>query len=136
MYLYDIFLVGNPDFESFSKGGWEDSWRNDNGEMPVPEWSEEVAAVWRDGTQFYSPEEWYRNLDILFNWRAEWGMQEMVEKAPIRIDQSAYEMCSAETYDQVEQYAGIIYGLSTSNVIEMYYPGLDDTLPWLDQQYA
>jgi len=137
MYLYDVELVGNPEFEEITKDGWEDSWRNDNGELPAPEWSDDVKAIWGEGaTQFYMPEDWYNALNVLFYWRAEQGMQPLVEKVPLVIEESEYEMCSPDTAAQVAEYAQIIETLTSSNVIEMYYPGLDDAVEWLDERYG
>lgn len=137
MYLYDVELVGNPEFEEITKDGWEDSWQNDNGELPAPEWSDDVKAIWGEGArQFYMPEDWYNALNVLFYWRAEQGMQPLVEKVPLVIEESEYEMCSPDTAAQVAEYAQIIETLTSSNVIEMYYPGLDDAVEWLDERYG
>ena len=52
---------------------------NPEGNMPAPEWSDEVAAVWgEDGepiTEETTAEWWYNALDLLFDWRIEQGMQ-------------------------------------------------------------
>ena len=56
MELYDVWLVGNDDFEDWTKDDWEESPLYD----PLaeePEWDEYTAEIWRYGDQFYEPED-------------------------------------------------------------------------------
>ncbi len=98
---------------------------NASGNDLPPEWSAEVAAVWRDGEQFVYPEEWKDALDILVAWRAEFGIQEFVESDPIIVDSELFASCSDVAKVTNGEYAETIAILTGMNEVDNYYPHLD-----------
>ena len=133
---YDIDLVGNWEFEDASKYGWENSEQNPNGDLPAPEWSDEVFDIWWDGDHLYTPEEWHHAFMALTHWRADNGMQPHFEAEPIIIDPFQWSTCSEWTSEQAEEYAHIILEISIDETYEYFYPALDDVVNWLDEQWA
>ncbi len=136
MEMYDIEFVGNDDFEMLTRTyGWENSDQNASGSDMPPEWSDEVAAIWRDGEQFYDPEDWNEAMETMARWRSGYGMQPYQESNPVILDETLWASCSDTTAAINEEYAETVAILSAMNQAENFYPPLDNMTIWIDEQF-
>jgi len=132
---FDVTLTGNPKFEALSKFGWQFSDQNADGNLPAPEWSDEVAAVWRDGKQFWQPEEWEDAMWLLIKWRSSYGMEGFYDNEAIVISPETYAMCGERTQRQLEYLTEMIAVLSDDDLIANFYPNLDSINQWITETY-
>ena len=128
-------LQDNWEFEEATKSGWENSEKNPNGDLPPPEWSEQVAEIWKYGDDLETAEEWGYAFLVLTQWRAYHGIQPEVDVQPIVIEPQHWEMCTESGAEQARQYAETIAKISGDPYYEYLYPALDEVVAWMDEMW-
>lgn len=134
-YEYGVRLVGNPEFEEFTVSDWYESPLYIEGE-PAPEFTGEVADVWKYGQEIEDPEEMLNALRLIVDFRIEYGMTTYTEpEGVIYVDRSAWnETCSQEAKDMLEYLAWWIEFESSDDTIENLYPEIDYIENWVESQ--
>lgn len=138
---YQVQLVGNEKFINWTYSGWDDTWAA-GANVAKPEWSRAMEEHFgEEADPIRSVDEFEEAVDVLFDWRASYGMEAEVVFRRRRLDApyypaEAYGMCSAETRKYGDILVEYLYYYCCDARSENIKPMLDNIDSWMDVTYA